>query len=51
MAYVIGALLPIIGIGALIYYICTDVKDEYKSKKDLEKLAKKNRDEILGKRY
>lgn len=47
MASFIGAMLPIVAIGFAIYLCCA----EHKRNKELDKLAQRNRDAILGRKY
>lgn len=47
MAGFIGAMLPIVLIVYVIYLCCV----EHKRNKELDKLAQRNRDAILGRKY
>ena len=51
MGFFIGAMIPVIAIVGFIYFLCTDVKDECESKKELDKLAKRNEEMIFGKKF
>ena len=51
MGYFIGAMIPIVVIVGFVYFLCTDVKDECESKKELDKWAKRNEEMIFGKKF
>ena len=51
MASAMGIIIPLAAVGWLIYYLVTDVREEYKANKRLDKLVERNAEKVLGVRY